>query len=99
MEEHALRARTLIEQDDPRVERALRTIPAEQRPASPDAAYWVAALVVAQRDAQTEQRKRESPGCFWAGYLGGYVIMALAAAGAAAGLVWLIVWLTRVIIP
>ncbi|QBI56780.1 hypothetical protein [Streptomonospora litoralis] len=90
MEDHTLRARTLVEYEDPRIGRALRRLPARKRPASPDAAYWEAALVVAERDARAEQARRASPGCYRIGYLGGYVVAAAVLLGLIAALVWLV---------
>ncbi|WP_017602347.1 hypothetical protein [Nocardiopsis lucentensis] len=81
---HDLRARTLISRGDPRIHHALRQIPHSQRPASPDAAYWQAALLVAQRDARTETTRRTNRGCYRAGYTTAALIML----ACAAGIVW-----------
>jgi type IV secretory pathway VirB3-like protein len=86
---HELRARTLVAKDDPRIRRALWGIPPKERPVSPDAAYWQAALVVAHRDAREEIARKQSPGCYRAGYALGILLVLSTIAGA----VWTIVWL------
>ncbi|GAA1096218.1 hypothetical protein [Nocardiopsis metallicus] len=55
----ALRARVLVFHDDPRIKQELAAIPESERPASPDEAYFQAALVVARHDAKAEMVQRE----------------------------------------
>lgn len=55
---HALRARTLVNREDPRIEEQLNRTPKRKRPASPDQAYWQAALTIAAWDARRELHQR-----------------------------------------
>ena len=84
-DDHIIRARTLIHHDDPRIARELaRTRP---RTASPDEAYWQAALRIAKQDERRELARRQ-PVAYTIGYALGWTAML----AIPAGLLWLF-WL------
>lgn len=89
---HDLRARTLISREDPRIARALAAIPHDQRPASPDAAYYQAALIVAERDARAEIARRHSPIGYRIGRGAAVLLIIVAAAGIIYAILTLALW-------
>ncbi|QOS58496.1 hypothetical protein [Thermobifida fusca] len=77
-DDHIIRARTLIHHDDPRIARELaRTRP---RTASPDEAYWQAALRIAKQDERRELARRQ-PVAYTIGYALGWTTMLAIPAG------------------
>lgn len=65
-------AKLLVERQDPRIDTELARM--RSHPASPDAAYWQAALQLAERDTRTEELVR-SP-AYGCGYLLGRIVAA-----------------------
>ena len=84
-DDHIIRARTLIHHDDPRIARELaRTRP---RTASPDEAYWQAALRVAKQDERRELAQRH-PVAYTIGYTLGCLTLLAAPALLGAAITW-----------
>lgn len=84
--ERLLRARHLVDHADPRIDHALTRM--RTRPASPDEAYWQAALRVARQDERRELAQRH-PVAYTIGYALGWTTML----AIPAGLGWLLWWL------
>src|SRR5690606_17452610 len=70
--ERLLRARHLVDHADPRIDHALTRM--RTRPASPDEAYWQAALRVAKQDERRELAQRH-PVAYTIGYALGWTTM------------------------
>ncbi|ALA06399.1 hypothetical protein P1312_029 [Thermobifida phage P1312] len=83
--ERLLRARHLVDHADPRIDHALTRM--RTRPASPDEAYWQAALRVAKQDERRELARRH-PVAYTIGYMLGCLTLLAAPALLGAAITW-----------
>lgn len=84
-----LRARTLIARRDPRIHRELRHLPTSEVLRNPDGAYFDAARLVAERDADAERTRRGRRRVFAApAGRAAYLAVWATAAALVGGLLW-----------
>ena len=83
--ERLLRARHLVDHADPRIDHALTRM--RTRPASPDEAYWQAALRIAKQDERRELAQRH-PTAYTIGYTLGCLTLLAAPALLGAASTW-----------
>jgi len=83
--ERLLRARHLVDHADPRIDHALTRM--RTRPASPDEAYWQAALRIAKQDERRELAQRH-PVAYTIGYALGCLTLLAVPALLGAAITW-----------